>query len=164
MSLEWPSDGANGGEKNASRSHRSGIPSRCLLLPLTLSVILLDAAMRPLLVVVLLGVIYALLSTAGHSQELADSCSVATDCGICVHMPNCNWCWDGPVIGCRRVIDPVQCCSICERCDEKIKFKAISLGLLLALGIGSVAVLIVSVAYSFYKYYWMQRHYFEVLE
>jgi hypothetical protein len=104
-----------------------------------------------------------LLSLAGFSLS-SDPCFVETDCQRCVHRAGCNWCWDGYNIGCRRVIDPIQCCTQCEACEEKVRFKAISLGLLVSLLIGSVAVLVVAISYSYYKYYWLQRHYFEVLE
>ena len=109
-----------------------------------------------LLVVVLLALV--------HKSTSADACNKHQACDKCVEVSGCNWCWDGKHIGCHRVIDPIQCCKRCEECEEKIRFKALSLGLMVSLLIGCVSVLFVAVGYSYYKYYWVKRHFFEVLE
>lgn len=99
-----------------------------------------------------------------HTSTSADACNAHRSCDKCNEARGCNWCWDGANVGCQRVIDPVQCCTRCDECDEKIRFKALSLGLMVSLLIGSVAILIVSIGYSYYRYYWTKRHFFEVLE
>lgn len=114
--------------------------------------------------IVLVGFLAVILLALVETGSTFDSCLLEVDCERCVHKSGCNWCWDGDHIGCRRVIDPIQCCTQCEACEDKIRFKSISLGLLVSLLIGSVSVLFVAIGFSYYKYYWLQRHYFEVLE
>lgn len=97
------------------------------------------------------------------SDTLADPCQIHTDCEPCTQQPGCNWCWNGPSLGCRRVIDPLLCCRNCSVCKERVVFKAVSLGLLLGCFIILVSVIILSIVYSVYKFYWIRRHYFEVL-
>jgi hypothetical protein len=40
----------------------------------------------------------------------------------------------------------------------------ISMGFIVACGVISLALLISASVYSFYKFYWSRRHFFEVLE
>lgn len=113
------------------------------------------------LMVVLMAVVLLALV---HTSTSADACNVHHACDKCTEVRGCNWCWDGAHLGCHRVIDPVQCCTRCDECEEKIRFKTLSLGLMVSLLIGSVAILFVAIGYSYYRYYWTKRHFFEVLE
>jgi hypothetical protein len=90
-------------------------------------------------------------------------CEHLNNCSSCLQTVGCYWC---PFLGCHDTNR--GCCPTCDTCrfprTEHIFFQRFSVSFLVAAAVIASSLLLAAIVHGFYQYYWLRRHYFEVLE